>query len=121
MADKTPAAEQGEFRTRVSAELQVCVAKQGDRFTITITGEIDVSNVDHLLAAVELALSSRPCAAILIDLGAVTFMDCAAISALMQITAECEERSSVLVIVNSSDAVRGLVALAGVSHVLPLI
>lgn len=100
--------------------LQLCLSKDRDQFTITVSGEIDLSNVHNLDSAVQLALSNAPCAAVTLDLGGVTFMDCAGLSALLGITSDCKENSAVLAIVNPRPCVRRLIALACLDGVLPV-
>ena len=104
----------------MSADLQVDVDKHGETFVIAISGEIDLSNADKLLAATELALSNKTCATIALDLRFVSFIDCAGLSALTRIAAECEQHSTVFSIADASAAVRHLVRIAGAAGALSL-
>ena len=102
----------------MSANLEVDVDKHGDTFVIAISGEIDLSNTDKLIAATELALSNKTCATIALDLGSVSFIDCAGLSALVQIAAECKQHSIIFSITDASDAVHQLVRTAGAAGAL---
>lgn len=100
--------------------LRVDVTKDGDGFTITICGEIDLSNDHDLVCAARLALSSARCATLTLDLAGVTFMDCSGLTALLTINSACEQRSAVLTITNANSSVRQLVKLADLDGVLNL-
>jgi anti-anti-sigma factor len=104
----------------VPKDLRLTIAKQGGVFTLTLGGEIDLSNSDDLVGAARLALSSKPCDAVTIDLGGVTFVDSTGLSALVVINNECKEQSAALTIVNVPTHVRAVVELAGLDGVFPV-
>lgn len=100
--------------------LQLGLKKDRDRFTISVSGEVDLSNVHNIDSAVKLALSNKPCAAVTLDLAGVTFMDCSGLSALLAVTSDCKEKSAVLAIVNPRPCVTRLIELACLDGVLPM-
>jgi anti-anti-sigma factor len=53
------------------------------RATFVVSGELDIANVDRLLRAV--VRDAVPGAHVILDLGAVEFMDCSVIHALLEI------------------------------------
>lgn len=104
----------------MSCDLSIGVEKDGDSFTITASGEVDLSNSENLVSAARLALNHTPCAVVTLDLGGLTFMDCTGLSALFTITSDCKERSAPLTITNAPACLRRLVETLTLDGALPL-
>lgn len=101
-------------------DLRLTIAKQSGTFTLTLGGEIDLSNSDDLVSAARLALSSKPCDSLTLDLAEVTFVDSTGLSALVVINNECKEQSATLAMVNVPARLCSLIELAGLDGVLPV-
>jgi stage II sporulation protein AA (anti-sigma F factor antagonist) len=79
---------------------------------VRVVGELDVSNVDRLRALLDTI--EEPCAAIVVDLGELTFMDSSGIGVLL----ERHRRGATVTLRNPSPIVRRLVTATGLDDVL---
>jgi anti-anti-sigma factor len=104
----------------VPQELHLTIAKHSGSFTLTLGGEIDLSNSEDLVSAARLALSSKPCESLTLDMADVTFIDSTGLSALVMINNECKEQSATLAMVNVPARLCNLIELAGLDGVLPV-
>jgi anti-anti-sigma factor len=105
-----PAAEQYSDRV-LSAGPASFVAK----------GEVDLATADDLVAAALLALDDVPPGdAFVLDLGAVTFMDCVGVAALLAIRTSSTERGRAFAISNAPQCVRRILSITGLDRELDM-
>jgi anti-anti-sigma factor len=92
--------------------------RDGDVHTITLSGEIDLSNaadVERELMSVE----ATDAGVILVDLSGLTFMDSTAIRLLVSACARSRAGSGRLALRRPSDGVGRVLRIAGIEHLLP--
>jgi anti-anti-sigma factor len=80
-------------------EFTVDVARLATEAVITVTGEIDVSTVSQMNAAVESVLVEAP-PRVVLDLAGVTFCDSQGLGALVALSRKARMVQSVLVLTN---------------------
>ena len=97
------------------AHLDVAVAPDGDRTVLTLRGEIDVSSVDRLVAALADAHRTDH-RYVVVDLEGVTFIDLRGMTALY--TAGNDGLS--ITLRNPSRLTRRVIELADMGNVLPI-
>jgi anti-sigma B factor antagonist len=103
---KSDGGAQGAYETAVD---------QTGATVITLTGEIDVSNVEQLRAAMDPVLSGRP-DRLVFDLGELHFMDSSGIALLL----ESAERAGDVVLRRPSDIIRRVIVSTGLTDILPM-
>ena len=81
---------------------------------VSVSGEVDVSNVDVLKASVASVTASQP-ERIIFDLSDLSYIDSAGIAVLLSAATECAVRLR-----DPSPAVRRVVELTGLTDVLPV-
>ncbi len=81
---------------------------------LAVTGEIDLSTSELLVAAVRDAIAVGQIAELVVDLGKVTFLDSTGISALVAGRNLAGERGVAYVVINPHDMVRRVLDVAGV-------
>jgi anti-anti-sigma factor len=98
----------------------VALSRDGDRVRAVLTGEVDMSNADPVLADLRAAAGSDV-AALEVDLSGLLFLDSAGIAMLHRLSRFTAERDIALRILarESCPAARTLV-IAGMEAVLPL-
>ena len=82
---------------------------------VTLTGEVDISNVDRLRASIEPALAHAPDVAVF-DLAELRFMDSSGIALLLRAAA----RIPTVRVRNPSPMVRRIIEVTGLTGVLPI-
>ncbi|MGQ0432758.1 MAG: STAS domain-containing protein [Microthrixaceae bacterium] len=87
----------------------------GGVLTVICTGELDLSAEPDLVARVVDAVNGTTAAAVVVELGEVTFMDSSGLRALFTCRAHAMERNLTFSIGGCSDAVRRLLEVAGVA------
>jgi anti-anti-sigma factor len=93
---------------------RVDVEQHADRTITTITGEVDISNIDAVRAKFEHHLDTASCH--VVDLSHTTYLDSAAIALLFDASKRLQERRQVLMIVTPRGSpVRRLLDLTGLS------
>jgi anti-sigma B factor antagonist len=98
----------------VELEIQLTPPAEADGVpTIALSGELDSSNVGQLEAAVSSILAEHP-ERVILDLGALRFMDSAGISVLVSLAAELDT----LQIRNPSPIVRRVIEITGLTDIL---
>jgi anti-anti-sigma factor len=101
-------------------QLTIITEHHGRRSVLKLAGELDLCSVDDLRKAVETVLEQRDPQSLTMDLSALTFADCAGLSALLWARNRLAERGHALVITDSQPIVRRLLALTGVAMYLGL-
>jgi anti-anti-sigma factor len=99
-----------EFAVSLSIDSRV----EGGKLRMIAAGEIDLATQPMLMSAIEAAVETTGISGIMIDLGAVTFMDCYGMSALITGRDLAEKRSCEYVIQNANGLPLQLLRLAGV-------
>lgn len=84
---------------------------------IVAAGVIDLSTADVLRAGLRRALSARPAHHVDVDLGGVTFMDCAGLSALIAARCTAVAAGQHLWITNPQPTVQRVLSLTGLLSV----
>ena len=95
------------------------VTRIGNWALIALAGDFDVSNADGI-RAVAVDLAADPVAEVVVDLGQVSFIGAAGISALVSADSVISAASGRVVLVGASPLTRRVFALAGVTGILPL-
>jgi anti-anti-sigma factor len=96
------------------ASVEVQVDENGDA-TITVAGELDVSNVDELAAMVEPVLDRRP-VHVRFDVHRLEFMDSSGIALFLRVAARVDTVS----LLHPTSIVRRIVTSTGLADVLPM-
>jgi anti-sigma B factor antagonist len=81
---------------------------------MTVSGELDISNIDVLKASVATVLSTHP-ERLIFDLGELRYLDSAGITVLLGAAAETDVQLR-----EPSEVVRRVVELTGLTEVLPM-
>ena len=89
-----------------------------DTVTLTVTGEIDLSNAESLYKALTHALA--PGAPVIVDLTGVGFIDSRGLGALVRARHEAVQVATPPILVIPSDTVARVLELAGAEGVLPV-
>ena len=83
--------------------------------TLTVSGEVDMSNSADLRAAGIAAASAPDRAGLAIDLSGVTFIDSSGLGALVAIRNAASNASRTVTVVNPSDRARQVIDICGLS------
>ncbi len=94
-------------------ELGITTAPTPERYVITVTGEIDISNADKLRNAIDLALE-QPVTAVELDFAQVSYIDSTGIGVLVGAAHHAQERERAFSIVNVQAPVMRIAQLLGV-------
>lgn len=87
------------------------VAKDGDRWELAVTGEIDADNCEDFLDRV---LDAEPSEGpLFVDLSGLTFIDSSGISALLRIKSELDQRGHSLQLHSPTDSVHRVLQITG--------
>ena len=86
---------------------------------LRLSGEIDVSVQEHLLAMFEEALLGRP-AAIVVDLAGLRFLDCSGIRALLRAQRDAAAYGCILTVRNPQPVVERVLRILRVAELLGL-
>lgn len=89
-------------------------------FVVTLRGEIDAFTAPSLREDLRALVEERGATAVVIDLGAVTFLDSSALGALVGVLRRLRERDGRLVVVQPETAARRIFELTGLDAVLEL-
>ena len=98
-------------------ELNINTSREGRTATVAIAGEIDLSTVGDLRAAVNAAAAER-CDLLLLDLTAVEFIDSTGLGGLLELRSTLRSRGVMLEIVAGDGPVRQAVQITGLSELL---
>lgn len=100
-------------RARPGTAMSVRASGQGDRRIVKVSGELDMASRDDLFDA----CAAGTHAVTIIDLGALSFMDCGGYSGLLRIRNAAEWRGRSVAIRNAAGQPERLLALiAELSH-----
>jgi anti-sigma B factor antagonist len=103
-----------------AAQLETTTRTYGSTLIVTMTGELELAVADELSHAVHRALARRP-KILILDLSAVTFVDCAGIRGVLAAQRHVEAHSVQLSIIPPPEHVHRVFVLAGVASSLPFI
>lgn len=95
-----------------AAPLRLSASREGSRLVITVEGELDLSNVSELEAALSRELQDQP-EELIFDLGQLTFMDSSGISVLLR----ARNRAGTVILRNPSDIIRRVVVGTGLADI----
>lgn len=98
--------------------LQLDVQRQNGTTQVRAEGELDVQSSPSLLRTAKAALDDGQDVGL--DLGAVSFVDSAGLSTLLQLLAHAERRRRSLRVTAVSEAVTTTIRMAGIDHLLPV-
>ncbi|HEY2174829.1 MAG TPA: STAS domain-containing protein [Mycobacteriales bacterium] len=102
-----------------SVHLRLSTYRHRGEARLDVAGELDVASAPTLAATI-CRISRKPHQTVLVDLGALTFCDCAGLGVLLEQHLQLREVGSTLVLLNPSPAVRRLLALTGVDQHLDI-
>lgn len=97
-------------------ELSIRIDRDGSTAIVAASGEIDISNVGDLRAAVTDAAAG--CDRLRLDLSAVDFIDSTGLGGLLELRSTLRSREVVLEIVAGDGPVRQAVEITGLSELL---
>lgn len=94
-------------------ELSISTNPTPECYTVTVAGEIDISNTDKLRDSINLALE-QPTEEVQLDFAGVSYIDSTGIGVLVGAAHRAEERSRRFAVVNAQPNVMRVVQLLGV-------
>jgi anti-anti-sigma factor len=95
-------------------------SEQPTEVTLPLRGEIDLNTADEMLArGTRLLTNCGPDVPLIIDLGAVSFMDSSGLSALVRLRRAAEAKDAQLLLRDVPDRVRTVLRLTGLSEHFP--
>ena len=106
--------------TRQSAEPRVRTELLGGSRTLVLRGKFVLGNGDALLRRVIFDSLGSPSASLELDLGQVSFLDSAALGEIAEGTIQATRKGGALTLVNVPPALRQIVAIARLHHLLEL-
>lgn len=86
---------------------------------LVASGELDIAASSHLFEATSRAAESSP--DVTLDLSAVTFIDCAALSALLHTRKALKQRGGALTLRSPHRSVLYLLRLTALEHAFPIV
>jgi len=101
----------------VNPELSIAVTARGSQVTIAAGGDVDFRTAPALLDAAMRVLANRP-ERLMVDLGAVTFLDSAGIAALVRIRSEANSAECYVGLIDVPAHVCQVLALTGLTDFL---
>jgi anti-anti-sigma factor len=101
--------EDRPYPSPVPADLFVTIDHVDERVVVTVTGEVDVSSVEHLRDAVESVLA--PAQTVVLDLSGLSFADSSLLSVLATARGELSRSGGSLLLRNPSAQARRLLTL----------
>jgi anti-anti-sigma factor len=100
-------------------DLRLAIQDHGDRATIQVAGEVDLATSPQL-QAVLVDLVDRGFHQLIVDLGQVTFLDCAGIGTLVDTRRRVLAHGGSLKLVRPRPFVQRVLALTGMTMVFPI-
>ena len=92
----------------------------GDWPTVSLTGEVDLSNVDELATGLYAAVDNS-CHGLVLDLSGVTYLDSTGLRLLYRLMRQLEERQQQLrVVIGPGTPVHGVLVMGGLAPGRPL-
>lgn len=95
----------------MSDEMQVDVVRDGDTVVVAPSGEVDLSRSPKLRTVLREAQSSKP-KRVIIDLGAVDYMDSSGVATLVEAFQIARRNNSKMVLCALTDRVRSIFEIA---------
>lgn len=86
-----------------------------EAYTISITGEIDISNADALRSAIDLALE-QPAEKVVLDFSQVSYIDSTGIGVLVGAAHHAADRERGFAVINAQPGVMRVAQLLGVAE-----
>lgn len=102
-----------------SSQVRVGTLEAG-RIALLISGEVDLANAQLVVDAGTTGLDRDDVEALSIDLGAVTFMDSTALSALITLLNRANATGKALTLTRVPDRIARLLDLTGLSRIFPI-
>ena len=96
------------------------IEQRGSAYVVTLSGEIDAFTAPSLRESLSRLVEEEGARAVVIDLGAVTFMDSSALGAIVGVLRRLRERNGELRIVQPRTAAGRIFELTGLDAVLDL-
>lgn len=96
-------------------ELSITTNPTPELYTITVTGEVDISNADRLREAINFALE-QPTEEIQLDLAQVAYIDSTGIGVLVGAAHHADEHGKGFSVVNAQPGVMRVAQLLGVDQ-----
>ncbi|MBM6683512.1 STAS domain-containing protein [Collinsella intestinalis] len=96
-------------------ELSITINPTPELYTITVTGEVDISNADRLREAINFALE-QPTEEIQLDLAQVAYIDSTGIGVLVGAAHHAAEHGKGFSVVNAQPGVMRVAQLLGVDQ-----
>ncbi|MCA1726578.1 MAG: STAS domain-containing protein [Actinobacteria bacterium] len=99
---------------------EVAITREGERSVVSITGEVDLSNVLELAREIEDGVESEA-SVVVLDLSRITYLDSAGIRFLLQVAGRLQlRRQEVRLRIPPSSPIRSTVDVAGIAGAIPL-
>jgi anti-sigma B factor antagonist len=103
-----------------AAYLYIATQTYGSTSIVTMAGECDLAVADQLAYALDRVLEQHP-RIVVLDLSAVTFIDCAGVRGVLAAQRHVEAHAAHLSIIPACESVHRVFALAGVAAALPFV
>lgn len=100
--------------------LAVETQHDGDRSTITVGGELDLSSAPELRAAADAALASPRCSVVVLDLAPLTFLDSSGMSCFVVLRQAATKLGKTVVLDHLPLFATRLLTLAGLASLFSL-
>ncbi|MBG6139424.1 anti-anti-sigma factor [Longispora fulva] len=97
-------------------ELDISVRHDTSETVVALIGEIDISTVSQLSAAVEKALVDTPASRLILDLEKVTFCDSQGLGTLVVLNRAAARSQHALILVNVGDFLHRLLDVTGLKQ-----
>ncbi len=94
-------------------DLGISTDARPERYTIAVTGEVDISNASALRDAIDMALE-QPTEAVVLDLDGVSYIDSTGIGVLVGAAHHAVDHDKAFSVVNAQPGVMRVVQLLGV-------
>lgn len=91
-----------------------------DQAMLVLSGDVDLNAVDHLKREAERCLTSTDRTSLLLDLGAVTFIDSSGMGALVAVHHRAQARDKTLELCNVPEHVNRLLTLSALDSLLTI-
>ena len=99
-------------------EISVQDHAEGDRHTVSLAGELDLATVPELVAAVY-ALLAQGARGIVLDIGALTFINSTGIRSILSVRELCELHECEFAVTLAQEPVQRVFKIAGLEDALP--
>ncbi|MEV6523257.1 STAS domain-containing protein [Longispora sp. NPDC051575] len=97
-------------------ELDISVRHDTSETVVALIGEIDISTVSQLSAAVEAALVETPASRVILDMEKVTFCDSQGLGTLVVLNRAAARAQRAMILVNVGDFLHRLLDVTGLKQ-----